>query len=53
MGLGEALVPVIWRLRLVGVDRDTFWRFRSALNEDARGAAMVAKGGARLGFNEW
>lgn len=59
IGLGEALVPVIWSLRDAGVERETFWRLRSTLKEDERGAAMVIVEGwnddkwAEEGLSEW
>lgn len=41
VGAGDGFTPVIWRLRLAGTDDDAFCRLRSALNDEARGAAMV------------
>lgn len=43
MGRGEAWTPVICKPRLDGAEADARCRFRNALKEEARGAAMVVK----------
>ena len=40
IGRGEAWTPVIWRPRFEEAPVD-FWRLRSALKDEARGAAMT------------
>ena len=42
IGLGDSCTPVMCKVRFAEVDAEVCLRLRSALKEEARGAAMVA-----------